>query len=65
MRMLMAVLLTLPLMAGCRGYSPGPDPTTETASLFAGPLPSYSNDGWYDGGMLDQDLTNTEPGRRP
>ncbi len=52
------VLLTLVPIAACAGYE------TNSQLVNAGfdPAPAVTNDGFYDGGVFDQDEFNPEPG---
>jgi hypothetical protein len=57
MRLILA-LATISALASCRGFEPGP----QEARTRADPVPQVTNDGFYDGGVFDQDLINPEPG---
>lgn len=51
MRTISAMLFAVSVLAGCRGYTPGPQ-----QAYWADPAPPVASDGFYDGGIFDQDL---------
>lgn len=58
MRCAPLVLLSMAPLAACAGYETG----SQLVNAAADPAPAVTNDGFYDGGVFDQDEFNPEPG---
>lgn len=57
-----AVLIVAALAACSPGYDPG-GPEIADAYHTDDPIPFITNDGFYDGGVFDQDMLDLEPNR--
>lgn len=55
------VLLTV-LLSGCGGHNSASWSRSEEAYLGDSPTPNVTNDGFYDGGVFDQDEISRDPG---
>lgn len=56
------LLITLSLVA-CRGYHGTQTAEYDTTADLNDSIPTVTNDGFYDGGVFDQDLLDIEPMR--
>jgi len=61
MRAILAVVIIL--LAGCVGFETGQGPGDQDAYFDDDPTPNVTNDGFYDGGVFDQDMLDREPGQ--
>ncbi|MEW5727847.1 MAG: hypothetical protein AB1918_08485, partial [Pseudomonadota bacterium] len=52
------LLLSAATLTGCTAY----ETNSQLVTAPADPVPVVTNDGFYDGGVFDQDLLNPEPG---
>lgn len=49
------------LLSACAGHATGPSPIFEQADTHQ--IPNVTNEGFYDGGVFDQDAVRLERGR--
>lgn len=50
-----------PLLTACAGHPTAPNPVFEQADIDQ--IPNVTNEGFYDGGVFDQDAIRLERGR--
>lgn len=60
MRLILLIALSL---TGCAGYHGTQTAEIDSTADMNDSIPTVTNDGFYDGGVFDQDLVDLEPSR--